>query len=316
MDFRRIQHFVHTAELGSISRASERLNIVQPALSQSLRRLEEELGVELFLRSRRGTQLTEAGAIFLQHAYGILNQYNKAKESVSGIGQMPAGHVSMALTASALNVLARPLTELLTTQFPDITISLEEGLAADIQRGLDAGSYDLVVTYMIEPGPSLVSEPLIEEELFLAGAVGNDLPDRDLTLKDLADLPMIIPQDHHGVRTAIHDAASRIGVSIRPHQVRAALHPTLRLVEHGLGYSLIPWSAIFDRVEQNRIIGRRVSSPTLSQSVSMVHPAHKPLTPAIIAMMEAVRQSVILAHRMGNWRGKLALTTDSGDDLI
>jgi LysR family transcriptional regulator, nitrogen assimilation regulatory protein len=313
MDFRRIQHFVHTAELGSISKASDRLNIVQPALSQSLRRLEEELGVALLLRSRRGTQLTEAGAIFLQHAYGILNQYNKAKESVAGIGQAPAGHVSMALTASALNVLALPLTECLTRLYPDITISLEEGLAADIQRGLDAGSYDLVISYMVEPGPSMVSEPLIEEELFLAGAIGSDLPDRELTLQDLGDLPLIIPQDHHGVRMAIHEAASSIGVSIRPHQVRAALHPTLQLVEHGLGYSLIPWSAIFDRVEQKRIVGREIASSTLSQSVSMVHPAHKPLTPATIAVMNLVRQSAVMAHKTGKWRGRLAASISRED---
>lgn len=305
MDFRRIQHFIHTAELGSVSKASKRLNIVQPALSQSLKRLEEDLGVALFTRSRRGMELTDAGTTFLEHAYGILNQYNKAKESISAIGKVASGQVSIALTSSTLNVMAVPLCQAIQEHYPDISLSLEEGLAANIQLGLNAGWYDLVISHLAEPGQAAKSEPLIEEELFLAGPQGADLPEGVVDFRALENIPLIIPQDHHGVRQEIHQAASKVGISLPQHQVSAALHPTLQMIESHMGYSLVPWSAIYDRVETGKICGRRIANPTLHQKVSMVHPAHKPLTPATIAVMDLVRKTVKNVYQNGKWRGRL-----------
>ena len=145
MDFRRIQHFVHVAELGSLSKAAERLNIVQPALSQSVKRLEGELGANLFTRSRKGMELTDSGNTFLKHAYGILNQYNRAKESLSTQGGEPRGLVSIAVTGSSLEVLSVPLAKSLMQKFPKIRLNIESGLAANIQQGFEAGDYDCLL---------------------------------------------------------------------------------------------------------------------------------------------------------------------------
>lgn len=128
MDFRRIRHFAHISELRSLSRAAERLHIVQPTLTQSIQKLEAELGTTLFLHSWKGMELTESGHMFLKYAYGILNQYSSAKESISTIGENPKGQVSVAMLASALHVLSVPVCQ-------DIELNLEEGLAANIQQG-------------------------------------------------------------------------------------------------------------------------------------------------------------------------------------
>lgn len=302
MDFKRLQHFIHTAELGNITKACERLNIVQPALSQSIKRLEEELGTTLFIRSRQGVELTEAGTTFLNHAYGILNQYNKAKESVATIGKAPSGHVSLALTSSALNAMTLPFYEMLAETHPDISISLEEGLAANIQLGLNAGWYDLVISHLVESGERVKSELLTEEALLLVAPANDDLPEGAIEFEQLKDIPLIIPQDHHGVWHDIHQAANEAGISLPKHQVRAAMYPTLKIVESGMGYSLMPWSAIFDRVEAGVVSCHRLINPTLSQKVYLSHPTHKPLTPATIAVMEIVRKTVKLLHEQGKWQ--------------
>ena len=307
MDFRRIQHFVHIAELGSLSKAAIRLNIVQPALSQSVKRLEQELGVLLFTRSRKGMELTESGRTFLKHAYGILNQYNRAKESLSTKGDVPHGQVSVAMTASALEVLAVPVSKALFQDYPDIKLNIESGLAGNIQQGFEAGHYDLVLSHLVKPDAAIHIESLIEEDLFLTNSFDPDNIGADIAFKQLDGMALIIPQEHHGVAPQIDRFAKEKKIKTFSAQVTGALHPTLQLVEAGLGSSILPWSAIHERVAQNRVSARKIINPSLHHTVSMVYPTHRPLTPATIAVMGIIRQAAKSVHAIGKWSGRLLI---------
>ena len=310
MDFRRIQHFVHIAELGSLSKAAERLNIVQPALSQSVKRLETELGALLFTPSRRGMELTESGRTFLEHAYGILNQYNRAKESLSTRGGNPRGLVSIAMTATALDVLTIPLAKSLMEQYPDIKLNIESGLAGNIQQGFEGGRYDLVVSHLVKPDATIQIENLIEEDLFLTTAFDEDNLGTDVDFKQLDGMPLILPQDQHGVAPDVNRHAKALNIKPASAQVVGALRATLQLIEAGFGNSLLPWSAIHERVEQNRISARKVINPSLHHTVSMVYPTHRPLTPATIAVMGLIRQAAKDVYNNGRWAGTLLVSPE------
>ena len=309
MDFRRIQHFVHVAELGSLSKAAERLNIVQPALSQSIKRLEDELGVLLFNRSRKGMALTDSGLTFLNHAYGILNQYNRAKESLSTKDGDPQGLVSVAMTASSLEALTVPLAKSLMQQYPKIKLNIESGLAANIQQSFEAGDYDLVVSHLVTASASIHIENLIEEELFLTSPYNPNNLGTDIEFKSLEGLSLIIPQDRHGVAPEVTKYAREGNIKLKTAQVAGTMHATLQLIEAGVGHSFLPWSAIHERVQQNRISARKVVSPSLHHTVSMVYPTHRPLTPATIAVMDLIRLAAREVYNKGNWVGRLLLSS-------
>lgn len=307
MDFRRIQHFINIAELGSVSKAAARLNVVQPALSQSTKRLEAELGVLLFARSRKGMELTEAGHTFLEYAYGILNQFNRAKESLSNTTDKPEGKVSVAMTASALHVLTVPVCQYLADHYPDIKLNIEAGLAGNIQQGFEAGQYDLVLSYLTEPNDSIHREELIREDFFLVTPYDPGNEGADIFFSELNNLPLIIPQEQHGVRAVIMKHAMDQKIKIFTAQVSGALHPTLQLVEAGFGNSLVPWSAIYDRVAQKRLSARKIVDPCLHHTVSMIYPTHRPLTPATVVVMDAIRYSAVQAHNSGSWSGQMLI---------
>lgn len=305
MDFRRIQHFVHVAEVGNLSKAAERLNIVQPALSQSIKRLEQELGVLLFTRTRRGMELTDSGHTFLKHAYGILNQYHRAKESLSTKDEAPKGVVSIAMTASALEVLSIPLAKSLINNYPDIKLNIESGLAGNIRHGFEAGHYDLVVSHLVKPDATIRIEHLIKEDLFLVTPYNEDSLAEDVQFKALDGLTMILPQDQHGVAPDVDRFATEKNVKLVSGQVVGALRTTLQLIESGMGNSLLPWSAIRERVEQNKMSAHKVVEPSLHHTVSMVHPTHRPLTPATLAVMALIRQAAKKVYSEGKWAGTL-----------
>ena len=85
------------------------------------------------------------------------------------------------------------------------------------------------------------------------------------------------------------------------------MQATLQLIEAGMGHSFLPWSAIHERVEQNRISARRVINPSLHHTVSMVYPTHRPLTPATIAVMDLIRLAAKEVYNKGNWAGTMLL---------
>lgn len=309
MDFRRIQHFIHTAEAGSISTAANRLHIVQPALSQSIQRLEDELNATLFERSRRGIKLTQSGETFLHHAYGILNQYNRAKEAISTIGGAPKGAVSVAMTASALEILTVPLNMNIGSRFRDIELNLEEGLAGSILQGLDAGWFDLVVNYLLPPSESLIAQPIIEEEMFLVTATNDDAASNDqpIEFSDLKGLPLMLPKAHHGVLGVLEPIAREKGFSITRSPHRGALHPTIKLIEAGFGPSILPMSALHGRVGNSHLSIRRIVNPKVTSTLYLAYPSRAQLTPATVAVMDVLRETVSQVHENGDWPGTLLL---------
>ena len=309
MDFKRIQHFIHCAEAGSISTAAERLHIVQPALSQSIQRLEDELNVKLFERSRRGIKLTQSGEVFLHHAYSILNQYNRAKEAISTVGGVPKGAVSVAMTASALEILTVPLNANVATKFPEIELNLEEGLAGSILQGLDAGWFDLVVNYLLPPSDSLTAQPVMEEEMFLVSAKDSDtgIGNEPIDFSELEGMPLMLPKAHHGVIGALEPIARDKGFSITLSPHRGAFHPTLKLVEAGFGPSILPASAVQDRTKNSHLSIRPIVNPKVTSKLYLAYPSRSQLTPATVAVMDVLRETITHQSASGHWDGTLLL---------
>src|SRR5690348_8818169 len=127
MDLRQLRYFLVVAEERSVTRAAARLHLTQPPLSAQLARLEQELGVELFVRHRRGVDLTEAGRELFAHATRLLSGVDAATDSVRRLGEGRAGRLTVAfVSATAPSVLA-PLLRGYHARNPDVVLEFLEG---------------------------------------------------------------------------------------------------------------------------------------------------------------------------------------------
>src|SRR5258706_7748140 len=124
MDFKRLGYFLHIAELGSLTKASEQLNIAQPSLSRQVRLLEEELGVDLFIRRRRGMVLTEAGELLHTRITGPLRQIGHAFYEVRALPKGGGGNVLLGMPPTVVNILARPLVRAIAATAPKIALRI------------------------------------------------------------------------------------------------------------------------------------------------------------------------------------------------
>lgn len=165
LDLRHLHAFVTLAEELHFGRAARRLRVAQPALSQQLKRIETTLAVQLFLRSSRRVELTEAGAAFLPHARALLADATRAETLARRAAEGHAGIIRIAFIASgAFGLLPEILIRFRST-LPDVSIEFFDGpLEAPIDR-LVNGSLDVAIVRDPDPDPRVHARTIREERI-------------------------------------------------------------------------------------------------------------------------------------------------------
>ncbi len=193
MDFRQLKYFLRVAEAKSFTRASELLGVAQPALSNQMQKLEQELREQLFVRHSRGVELTEAGQRLMTHARNILQQVELAHEDVHGAGSQPEGLIRIGMPRSVSEVLAVKLIGESKNRFPMVSIRLVENFSETLSAQLLDGELDLALTYSLDHSSHLISTLVFRERLYLVSPLHSKMPKRrEVDFIQAAQLPLIL----------------------------------------------------------------------------------------------------------------------------
>ncbi|ROO61132.1 DNA-binding transcriptional LysR family regulator [Micromonospora sp. Llam0] len=230
VDLRVMRYVVAVAEEGSFEGAARRLHMAQPPLSRQIRDLERQLGVPLF--ERRPTRLTDAGVAFVASARRLLDDADSVVRAARAAGQGRTGTVRIGLVASAAAEVLPRLLAAVRAAHPQITVRTREAWPAELDAGLRAGHFDLVLSRGMPVHPDLDRQTVRREPLVavvdaghpLAGrtaigsnAVGSDAVGSDAVgLADLAGGRLSLPPEEltPGYRSAILAACARAGVAV------------------------------------------------------------------------------------------------------
>ena len=268
MDLKQLEYFVRVAELGSFTRASQALDVAQPALSRQVRLLEVELRQNLLLRNGRGALPTDAGKLLLEHARGILHQVERAREELGRVGGALAGRVAIGLPPSLSRALAVPFTRAVRQQLPQASVSISEGLSTNMQEWLVTGRLDIAVLYNAQPAPSIELTPLLEEDLFLvqprsARPSSRCTAQTAVSLKDIALLPLVIPSRPNALRMLVETEMANLGLRPQVALEIDGVAAILDLVADGAGVALLSRNAVSSsqRPEAFQLRPRRAASP-------------------------------------------------------
>lgn len=303
MELRQLEYFIAIAETGSFSRAAVRLSVGQPILSRQIKALEAELGAALYHRTGRGIVLSEAGRVLEQHARGVLETAAGAKRAVAADGLEPSGKVTIGLPPSVGAVLTASLARQFRGQFPKVSLGVMEGFSGHVLEWLSTGRIDVAVLYNAPRIATLMSEPLLTDELFLLGPAGDPAHagQGEVPAARLAQFPLILPSRPHGLRVVVDDYLHRIGVTPDVRMEIDAMPSTLNLVESGMGYTILSYSCVHPLIVSGRIRFWPIVQPTMTRSLVVATSTQRPVTKAARALVGFVRRQIDVLVAQGHW---------------
>ncbi len=307
ISLRQLRYFVEIARSRNFSRAAQHLSIAQSALSQNISALEEDLDAVLFKRHARGAELSPAGEMLFDKAVDLLARTDALKEQLAGREARPAGIVRLSIAGSLAGILVAPLLRATAERFPDVKLTVREGLSSAVRAQVESGEAHLAAM----PSPSelsgMESLPLFEERFMLFGAyAGMRGRASRIRFADVAELPLAEPDGAHDLRKIIERAADAVGM---PLDVRYELNSPAMLVSvvrEGLAYSIMPASACSDAVAAKTISGQLVFEPELTRLQAVVWPHDRPLGAAAVAVRDTLVHTVHALLLEGRLQGRLA----------
>ncbi|NDP38795.1 MAG: LysR family transcriptional regulator [Rhodoferax sp.] len=296
MDLKQLEYFVRVAELGSFTRAALALNIAQPALSRQVRLLEVELRQNLLIRNGRGALPTEAGKLLLAHGRGILHQVERAREELGRVRGSLAGRVAVGLPTSLARALTVPLTRAFRAELPDATISISEGLSVAMQESLVAGRLDIAVLYNAQPSAETEITPWFEEDLLLVQrrppGLAEDPPPGPIALKDVAQLPLVIPSRPNAIRMHVESEMANIGSRLKIALEIDGVSAILDLVADGAGCAVLSRNAVSSSIRPSAFSVRTITAPVLRTKVSIATSSLRPATLTQQTTLALIRQTL------------------------
>lgn len=283
MNLRRLKYFVKIVDIGSLTQAAEVLHIAQPALSQQVATLENELDQQLLIRTKRGVTPTEAGKILYAHARTILRQCEQAQTAVINAGQALNGQVSIGLApGTAASSLTMPLLQTVREQYPDVLVYLHENSGASLNDKVMNGQLDMAVLYDRAPTAGINSIPLMKEELYLVGATV--CPGSSVDLTEVAQMNLFLPRDYSAVRKRVDEAFSLRRLSAKIIGEIESISTLTAAVSSGMGVTVLPESAARALVSSTHAWMARINSPSLNLPLSLNISARLPLSPSAQAV--------------------------------
>ena len=305
MELRQLRYFVAIVDHGSLSRAALTLHVAQPALTQQLRQLEEELGVQLLHRSAQGVLSTDAGKIFYEHAQAILKQVADARSAVTQSAARPSGNVTLGLPHSISGALALPLLLAARDQYPEITLQLTEEITGNLTEQLKSGRINLAVLFDDGQLAPFASSALVEEEMrFICRSDAPFAPPgRALSFEQALATTLILPGAQHGVRPRIDSRARAAGLAA--HQVIEinSIAILKSAILAGMGATILPAAPMLAELDSGAMRSYAIHDPALTRTVALCASKNIPLTNAGAAVKQLVRQVAAQLCDSGRWQG-------------
>jgi LysR family cyn operon transcriptional activator len=231
MEIYQLQYFIKTAEVLHFTKAAELCFVTQSGLSQQIKKLEEELGMPLFVRIGKKVQLTEAGSVFLIHAKQIIENVQSGKQAIDDLNQMIGGELRIGVTY-IFGLLVLPIVNLFAKTYPNLKIVVEYGTTEPLEQKLLNNELDLVLVISSnEIKLPFQKVPLFTSQLVMAVSKTHPLAVLDkISFKKIEDIPLILPVKGFNSREMLDELFLKNNMKPKVSIELNAVHALLRLV--------------------------------------------------------------------------------------
>jgi LysR family transcriptional regulator, nitrogen assimilation regulatory protein len=287
VDLKQVDYFLSLAREGNMTRAARQLNIVQPALSMQIAKLETSFGKRLFNRTAHGVSLTSAGEALLRLATGIRREVDHAEEEMARLDGNVSGRVRVGMIASAAQCTLAASSAKVATRFPEIRLMICEGYTDQLIDWVTSGELDVALINMPKRRLPLTVHHILDERMMFAyGKKNRTRFPKNVPFEQLGRLDLILPSRRHGLRLILDSAASEAGVTLHPRLEVDTLAAICEIVAATDLVSVLPGVALYPLYAAGRIRGKGIVSPTIVRTVSWVTNPRRIVSAATAAVVE------------------------------
>lgn len=274
MTLTQLSYMIAVAEAGNFTVAAERVFVTQPTLSMQIQKLEDELGVKIFNRSKKPIRLTKVGEQILIQARNIIAESKRMEDIVAQEKGFIGGAFKLGIIPTVMPTLLPMFLNAFIKKYPKVNLSIEEMNTATIIQNLSEGKLDAGIAATPLKNEKLEERPLYYEP-FVAYIPKNHRLEKNETLEqeDLMDEKILVLKDGHCFRNQALSLCSREKTLIeKSFELKSGSFETLvHLANEGLGMTLIPYLNTRQMSEENKSNLRHFESPSPAREISLVY---------------------------------------------
>lgn len=290
MDLLQLEHFLAVAEEGTFTRAAERVGRTQPAISQSIKKLEDELGMQLFARDLHEVSLTEAGKALVEYAKRMVKARDDAMRMLGSLKHMSTGTLNIAAHESAAVYLLPAALRHYLRSFPDIKVGIYRSRLADIPRQVVDREMHVGFVKDEPPFKELVCVPVHADEMVLVASPSHRLARRgDVVIKDLEGEPFVLHRLCSTTEQKIlklfeqHHTICRIVAEVR------SFENIKSLVEEDVGLAIVPAITVRQELQAGRLVRVPLAELNIPRQTFMIYREHGQHSAAARELISVVR---------------------------
>ena len=297
-----LECFVRIVESGSFSKAAMQLGCDHSTLSRTIARLEADSCVRLLHRSGRGVSPTEAGKALYKLSLDVVCRIEDARNAVRIFQDRGPRSLVLAAQPTIAHLAMVPLSQRFREQFPETKLKIIEGLGARVQSLLASGEVDIALFYLPRRASEISVDVLLNERISLVSPASHTYCGGTFPVAGLADVPLILPSTHYGLRTLAEDLAQEVGVSLTiVAECDGSNGLIKRLVQAGLGSTILPLAAVADEVAQGKLRAARLVKPDVVRQIGIAASNNRAPLVSQWAMMRIVQDEIAKIVQEGRW---------------
>lgn len=261
LNIQQLQSFVTVVSEGSMTEAANKLYLTQPAISQQIRNLEEDLGVELLLRGTRTIRPTLQGEMLLEQARRILQLVLQAENSIKMLGSQLSGHLRIGALNSLGVQLVSPVIGRLLKLNPQVSFRVDFDEESQLVKKYNQQELDVVILPENVMGQIRTEQPrlLLKEEMWLVGSSKDTQIPRQVSLKELNQFSLMwLTREYSDFEAQLGKELSAINLEFRPNFSTSNVGTLKRVIETGLGWGFLPSMAVRKQVRSGRMVNVQV----------------------------------------------------------
>ena len=272
IDFELYRIFYVVANNGNITKASIELNISQPAISKSIKNLEDQLGGSLFVRTKRGVILTEEGREFYNYIKQAIEYINNAENRFTDLINLETGCIKIGINTTLTKEFLIPYLEKFHLLYPKIDIQIITGLASDLIPKLKNGLIDIVIFNLNDKNYGNDTQIIKCKKINDCFVVNNkykDLTLKEMSLKDLNNYPLILQAKGSNTRFFLDNFAKENGVVFKPNIELASYSLVVEFAKIGMGIGYATKEYIKDEIKNKKLFELNIKEKIPSRYIGI-----------------------------------------------